>query len=281
VTVQLLLGPAASVLKRDVPTASVDLIYSDPPFGNEQVWTGKAGAFSDKWSWDSAAAAGWECLQRHSPAGADLMRAIATTAPSRAYLGTMADLLLECRRVLKATGTLWLHFDDTMGAHLRVLGDVVFGVELQLGTVVWRRSSSHNSARAFGRIHDTIACFAKSRAARWHLARCGGELVHGDPCIGVFVDGLLDDRLTATATERVGYPTQKPVSLLERIVRSASLPGELVLDPTCGSGTTLVAAQRLRRRALGIDVSPDAIATATERLKPPARQQFDLFEAAA
>lgn len=279
---ELLLGSAATVLRRDVPDASIDMIYSDPPFGNEQIWTGAAGSFSDKWAWGPESSAGWLALRQHNAAGADLVAVIAANTKARAYLGMMAGLLLECRRVLKPTGTLWLHFDDTMGAHLRVLGDVVFGIEQQLGTVIWRRSrGGKSSARSWGRNHDTIACFARTRVARWRLARCRGEFTFGDPLCRVGIDGIADDQLTATARERVGYPTQKPVSLLERFIRSATLPGDVVLDPTCGSGTTLVAAAGLRRRGIGIDISEDALAAARERLRPPTVEQLDLFGVAA
>jgi DNA modification methylase len=264
----LLHGPAADVLRQQVASAAVDMAYADPPFGNQQVWSGTAGSFDDRWQWSPAAAAGWAALREHCPAGADLIAAIAPEPNARAYLGVMADILLEVRRVLKPTGTLWLHFDDCMGARLRILGDVVFGPANQLGAVVWRRSSGRTSRRAFARVHDTIACFGKTRVAQWRLARIRSDLVAGDPCEGVRVDGLLDDRLAATSSERIGYPTQKPLDLIKRFILAGSLPGDVVLDPTCGSGTTLVAATMLGRRAIGVDRSSDAIAAARARLQP-------------
>jgi DNA modification methylase len=277
VRVQLYHGAASDVLREHVADGSIDMVYSDPPFGNNQVWTGSAGSFDDRWKWGPAAASGWEALREHSPIGAGLMAAITPRPSDRAYLGMIAELLIEVRRVLKPTGTLWLHFDDTMGAHLRVLGDVTFGPDNQLGTIIWKRSAGAASrARGFGRQHDTIACFARTKAAQWRLARIGyRELVGGDPCCRVTVQGFLDDRLNASAAERVGYPTQKPVSLLKHFVRAGTLPGDTVLDPTCGSGTALVAAQTLGRSAVGIDLSADAIAVAAARLADPA--QHDLF----
>jgi DNA modification methylase len=270
-------------MRASIADASIDMIYCDPPFGNRQEWKGKAGSFSDNWQWDGEATRRWTALSEFSADAAQLIAAITPDPRDRSYLAMMAELLIECRRVLRPTGTLWLHFDDTMGAHLRVLGDVIFGPALQFGTVIWRRTSSHNSTRAFGRVHDTIACFGRSRAARWRLARCRGEFVTGDPCVGVAVEGFAEDKLVATAKERVGYPTQKPVALLERIIRCGALPGDTVLDPTCGSGTTLVAAQRLGRAAIGIDISADAIAAAAQRVAPPPAKpgpaQLDMFAA--
>lgn len=277
-SVQLIQGDAAAVLSDAIAPGSVNMVYADPPFGNEQVWTGAAGAFSDKWRWSRASAEGWAALRTHSPAGAYLMAVAAQEPKARAYLGVMAGLLLGVFRVLDARGTLWLHFDDTMGAHLRLLGDVVFGTANQFGTVIWHRSSGRVTPRSFARVHDTIACWGRTRAARFRLARLRSPLVFGDPCFGILVDGLVDDRLAATANERVGYPTQKPLSLLRRFIEAASLPGDVVLDPCCGSGTSLVAAKMLGRKAIGVDMSADAIAVARSRLFPPPPAQRDLFE---
>lgn len=284
----LIRGSAADVLRASIDTNTVHAIYLDPPFGNEQVWTAAAGSFDDRWAWSPASAAGWAALRRHTAVGADLLAAAVTVAPkvARAYLGVIAGILIEGWRTLRPTGTLWLHHDDTMGAYLRLLGDVVFGPGLQVGTVIWKRSAAKtNTSRSFGRNHDTMAVWARTRAARWRLWRCGSDLVQGDPCGRLHVAGFAEERLSSTARERVGYPTQKPVALLERVVRAATLPGETILDPTCGSGTTLVAAVGLGRRAIGIDASPDAIAAARARLKLPepasAAQQGELFGWAA
>lgn len=262
----LLHGPAAEVLREQVATASVDMVYADPPFGNKQVWTGAAGSFDDRWQWSPAAAQGWAALRNHNPAGADLLAAIAPEPNARAYLGVIAGILTEVRRILKPTGTLWLHFDDCMGARLRILGDVVFSPSLQFGTLAWKRSSGRVTKRSFARVHDTIAVFGRTRAAAWRLARLKSPFVSGDPCFGIRVEGFPEASLNVRAAERVGYPTQKPVSLIEQFIRAATLPGDVVLDPTCGSGTTLVAAALLGRRSIGVDISSDAIAAARARI---------------
>ncbi|RUU29740.1 site-specific DNA-methyltransferase [Mesorhizobium sp. M6A.T.Ce.TU.016.01.1.1] len=282
---RLLLGAAADVLRREIATASVDMVYSDPPFGNEQIWTGKAGSFDDRWEWSAASSTGWAALKDHSAAGAALLAAVARSAPSRAYLGVMAGIIVELRRVLKLTGTLWLHFDDTMGAELRVLCDVIFGAGNAIGTLVWVRTlGGHGNSKRFGRVHDTIACYGRSRAAKWRLWRIGtlgGDPITGDG-FGRFDDFAIAAPLGPTDKERVGYPTQKPVALLEELIRAATLPGNVLLDPTCGSGTALVAATRLQRKSIGIDISQDALTAAQARLTGPATAQpsFDFGEVA-
>jgi site-specific DNA-methyltransferase (adenine-specific) len=281
-SVGVLQGDAVTVLREQIAPRSIDMIYSDPPFGNEQIWTGVAGTFSDKWRWSEQSAKGWERLRQHSAIGVDLMAAATPTAKGRAYIGMMAGLLLSCHDALKLTGSLWLHFDDTMGAHLRLLGDVIFGPENQIGTVVWKRGRGKNSCRHFGRNHDTIACFGRSRAARAKLWRIGSrDLVHGGFDHPVYVDALLDDLLGAGAKERVGYPTQKPIALIRRFILAATVRGDVVLDPTCGSGTSLVAALQEGRIAIGIDVSEAAVTVARERTRPPSVEQLDLFARAA
>lgn len=275
------LGAAADVLRAELPAASIDMVYADPPFGNRQEWSGMAGRFTDRWTLTPAAVEGWTALAEHDPAGANLAGLTARDENARGYLGVMAGIILQAHRVLKPTGTLWLHFDDTMGAELRVLCDVIFGADNALGVVVWRRSSAHATRRAFGRVHDSIACYGRTRVARWRIARCRGELHCGDPMECVRVGGLLEDQLTATSAERVGYPTQKPVALIKRFILAATLPGDTVLDPTCGSGTTLVAAADLGRNGIGVDLSPDAIAAARKRLDIRAPVQTDLFGAVA
>lgn len=271
---------------RTLAPRSVDMVYSDPPFGNEQIWKGKAGSFSDKWNPSAKSELGWASLQSFSASGYALLQAAtATKAASRAYLGVMAGLLVEIRRVLKLTGTLWLHFDDTMGAYLRLIGDIVFGPENGIGTLVWKRTEGgKNSSNKFGRVHDTIAVWGRSRASRFKLWRCGravGDPISRDPDIHFndFADAA--PLGSFSSKERVGYPTQKPVALLEELIRAATMPGDLVCDPTMGSGTTLVAASKLGRRSIGIDISADAIAAAEKRIKCAPAHQHSLFGVAA
>jgi site-specific DNA-methyltransferase (adenine-specific) len=265
-----------------LPPASVDMVYSDPPFGNQQRWTSAAGSFDDHWSPTRETEAGWAMLSALNPNGARLMSAIATGPVARGYLGFMAGLLTSVRRVMRPTASLWLHCDDTFSAELRLLGQTVFGFRQHYGFVVWRRTGAHTSTKGFGRVHDDILVFGRSPAARLRMARCARQdFVHGDPLGEFLVDGLLEDRLSSGSAERVQYPTQKPVALLERLIAAATLPGALVLDPTCGSGTTLVAALNLGRSAVGIDRSEDALSAARRRLNIRQPRQEDLFGAVA
>jgi len=268
---ELIESDATAALEQ-LAASSVDMVYCDPPFGNEQIWTGRRGQFSDKWKPAEASINGWRHLRAHTPA-AEVVELACSDGKQRAYLGVIAGIVLGVHRVLRPTGTLWLHFDDTMGAHLRLLCDVIFGPDMALGTLVWKRmSGGKNTKRGFGRVHDTIACYGRSRAARWRLWRLG--TIGGDPLdpnwCWRFDDFASAEPLNSFDSERAGYPTQKPIALLEELIRAATLPGDLILDPTCGSGTTVVAAAKNSRRAIGIDLSPDAIRLARERLSIPA-----------
>lgn len=279
---RLILGDAAIELRSLAP-ASVDMTYMDPPFGTEVVWRGNAGSFNDRWRDSTASAEGWARLNLHCPAGAAVVLAAACVTDQRAYIGAMSGIILGVHRVLKRTGTLWLHFDDTAGALLRLLCTAIFGSSMEVGTLVWRRTrGGHANAKGFGRIHDTIACYARSDAALWRLWRLG--TIGGDPCSPNwqyrFAAFAASEPMGPNTKERVGYPTQKPAALLEELIGAATLPGNLVLDATCGSGTSLVAARNLGRRAIGIDCSSDAIATARNRLAVPAQSAFQFGGAA-
>lgn len=275
-------GDAVAVMREQIAPRSIDMVYSDPPFGNEQVWTGKAGSFDDRWDASDASRRGWNALQQHSPAATVAALACHGDKKTLAYIGAMAGIILEIHRVLKPTGTLWLHFDDTMSTELRLLCDVVFGPQNGAGTLVWKRTEGgKGNAKSFGRVHDTIACYARTRAAFWRLWRIG--TIGGDP-VSPDWNTRFDDfasaaPLGASDSERIGYPTQKPVALLTELIKSATLEGDTVLDPTCGSGTTLVAALNLDRSAIGIDQSPDAITAARKRLDVRAPVQRDMFAA--
>lgn len=273
-------GDAALTMRERIARGSVDMIYTDPPFMTQQVWTGAAGSFDDRWQWDARAVNDWARLTSDRPDLATLLGAIATP-PQRAFLAHLGVLMVEARRVLRPTGSFWLHGDDTMINHLRVLADAIFGPADALGLVIWQRSAHHSRTNGFGRCHDTISAWG-SRAARWRLARCErGEIVHGDPIFDLHVSGFLDHALNVRSVERVGYPTQKPVALLAAIIRAATLPGGIVLDPTCGSGTTVIAALDAGRRAIGIDQSADAIAATNRRVTARKPIQQDLLARAA
>jgi site-specific DNA-methyltransferase (adenine-specific) len=245
-----------------VPASSIDLVYLDPPFG-----TGKARTHQ-------ASSAGYADAL---PAGLD------------GYLAWLRELLAGCHRVMKPSGSLFLHLDWRASHRARMLLDELFGVPCFRNEIIWHYGLGGGAPRdAFARKHDTILFYARSADSTFHAER--GPVTAAMEAKYAHVDELgrryqnahgkryylqggkrLDDvwdlpALSPTAAERVGWPTQKPLALLERIVRAASDPGDCVLDPCCGSGTALVAAALLGRRAVGGDLSAEAVELAAARL---------------
>lgn len=349
-----------------IPDESIDLIYLDPPFNSAATYNvlfrapdGKMSdsqleAFEDSWHWGDAAAAAYEDVLTQSvyTDASVLLRGIVTALGKNdmtAYLAMMAVRLIELHRVLKPTGSLYLHCDPTASHYLKILLDGIFGAENFVNEIVWKRSDAHNDARQgakhFGRIHDVIFFYRKtgssdrvfnilynplpqktidswyrnveegtgrrynkadvtgpggaakgnpfyewngiSRYWRYSKERMQrlhdeGKLVYSksgmtyekrylDDSKGVSIQDLWDDvemlrGLNATG-ERLGYPTQKPLTLLERIINASSNPGDVVLDPFCGCGTAVHAAEKLGRRWVGIDVTHLAISLVERRLK--------------
>ncbi len=240
----LLLGDCLDLLP-SVDAESVDLVYLDPPFFTQRTHT----AF-DK----TGKAHSFE--DRFPGIGA--------------YIDWVRVRVEEMHRALKPTGSLYLHCDDHASAYLKLMLDEVFGIENFRNDIKWKRTSAHSVVgRSFGRVHDNILYYGKTEEA---------DLKPTPEDVG---DLWLDMPGPPPTKERVGYPTQKPLALLERIVKASSWPGDLVLDPFSGSGTTLVAAVRLGRRAIGMDQSEGACEVASRRLDKLAgqAQQESLFVA--
>jgi DNA modification methylase len=256
-----------------------------------------------------------------------------------AYIVMMTPRLLELRRVLKGTGSLYLHCDPTASHYLKVMLDAIFGPTNFRNEIVWKRTSAHNDSKRFGRVHDVILCYAKSDKATvdvprkpldpeyvakvytqvdangrrfrldnisapggrgpiyewggktqpWRFTKEKMEALYAEGRIHLYPDGrakinayvrYLDENegvpvqdwwddigvIPAPSKERLGYPTQKPLALLERIIAASSNVGDVVLDPFCGCGTAIDAAQKLGRRWIGIDVTELAIDVIRERL---------------
>ncbi len=361
----LFYGDNLEILRDYIPDESVDLVYLDPPFNSNATYNvlfrSPAGAesqaqieaFEDTWHWGQEAEGAFEQVIRFGNTdGADLLRALRSILGENdlmAYLAMMAIRLLELRRVLKPSGSLYLHCDPTAHHYLKLLLDAVFGKENFRSEIIWRRSGAHNSATTqYGPVHDCLLFYSVSisrmifhppriqadsswvereyrfedERGRFALdnltasgtrngpsglpwrgvdpARVGSGRhwrYHPDTLEELDKDGrihwpkkeggypklkqyLLDSKgasvgdvwtdiqvLGRTATERLGYPTQKPVALLERILSASSNPGDVVLDPFCGCGTTIHAAQKLGRRWIGIDVTHLAISLIERRLK--------------
>jgi site-specific DNA-methyltransferase (adenine-specific) len=259
--------------------------------------------FDDTWRWDARAEAAFEEVRsargmprlgallgafRHAIGDGDLL----------AYLTMMATRIVELSRVLSPRGSLYLHCDPTASHYLKVMLDVVLGPGTFQNEVVWRYRRWPTRARRFQRMHDVLLFYTRSDRGEHTFETLYGyekladstlktfgtkkqladfssghrkpsttdEETLGPPLSDVWEIGVI----AAIGKERTGWPTQKPEALLERVVRASSCEGDLVLDPFCGSGTTLVVAHRLGRRFIGIDAAPLAIDTAKRRLEAAA-----------
>ncbi len=352
-------GDNLDILRRYLADESVDLVYLDPPFNSAQDYNaffeekdGTAAAaqiqaFKDTWEWNHESRSAYEDLEKRADKLGGVMRAfmeILGPNDMMAYLAMMAPRLVELRRALKPTGSLYLHCDPTASHYLKLLLDGVFGGENFRNELIWPRTNAHNIAsKYFSRIHDTIFFYSKTPDYLWHpqylefaenqlkryvldeetarmvtgqdltmtgnltrnfewrgtrpaanrgwglaieelealweqglilkkkdgTPRLDGRKVFldekkGKPTSDIWMD---IERIGNTAKERLGYPTQKPVALLERIIAASSNPGDLVLDPFCGCGTTVDAAQKLGRKWIGIDITHLAITLIKGRLR--------------
>ena len=338
----------------DFHNDSIDLIYLDPPFNSKRdynvIYKTPAGhdsdsqitAFEDSWHWGEQAEREYHELVRQS--NTDLseliqaLRRFLKETDMMAYLVMMANRLLELHRVLKPTGSLYLHCDPTASHYLKIVLDGVFGKENFRNDITWKRTTAHNDARRFGANTDTILFYSKTddyqfhsvfqayndeykarfrnsdpdgrkwaddnltakgltgggyvyeykgfkslwrcpfdtmekldKEGRLHFTRSGGIRLkrYLDDLPGISCQALWDDisPVNSQAQERLGYPTQKPLALLERIIQSSSNEGDVVLDPFCGCGTAVHAAQKLNRKWIGIDITHLAISLIEKRMK--------------
>ena len=355
---RLYFGDNLDILREHVADESVDLVYLDPPFNSNvnynaffQERTGELSdaqitAFEDTWHWGLESEAAYRATVTDGPEKlADLlqaMRAFLGQSDMMAYLAMMAPRIAELHRVLKPTGSIYLHCDPTASHYLKLLMDSIFGHTNYRNEIIWRRTTSHSDAKGLGRVHDIILLYHKSADFGWNRvyqpldadyvanyyrysdpdgrkfmsadlsaagpgpARDFGErgiieppvgrhwmydddgiaaLVRQDkvywtrngvPRLKVYLDehpgvpaqDVWDDiqPLRSWHKERLGYPTQKPEALLERIINASSNEGDVVLDPFCGCGTATVAAERLNRRWIGIDVTHLAMSLMRHRL---------------
>ena len=256
------LGDCLEVLPT-LEAGSVDLLYADPPFASGRNYVGTKGAFTDTW------------------------------VSLDAYLDYMRERLEAMRRVLSPTGSIYLHCDQSASHRLRCLLDDVFGADRFRSEIVWRIgwvSGYKTTKKGWVRNHDTIFHYTKTDTSTFNKVllpyppnyrrRDGAKPTgRGLPLEDTWncsaVDVLDSILIKSFSQEKVGYPTQKPLALLERIISASSNPGDLVFDPFMGSGTTLVAAKRLRRRYAGCDVSPDAVAATRDRLEAEPDTLFD------
>ena len=279
----------------------VDLIYLDPPFNsnaNYNILYGKdrAGkprdepaqftAFKDTWFWNAEAG---ERVRKISRAAAHpahkAIKGLAEILPETgmlAYLVYMADRIAEMHRVLKDTGSIYLHCDPTASHYLKIVLDEIFSRKNFQNEIVWWYSWGVHIARRWNRKHDIILFYSKNYKRlffdgnRVRVPYRKGSMMTTDKKwnksyneAGKLPEDVFDiPTINAMSKERLGYPTQKPIALLERIITASSNEGDVVLDPFCGCGTTAEAAYKLGRKLIGIDISPYAITrVCRDRLK--------------
>jgi DNA modification methylase len=350
---QLYYGDNLDVLRRYLLDESVDLVYLDPPFNSRQdynvLFAEKDGsqsssqirAFEDTWEWNIEAERAYQETVEQGGRVAQAMVAFRTFlggSDMLAYLAMMAPRLIELKRVLKETGSIYLHCDPTASHYLKMLMDAIFGPQHFKNEIIWKRQSAHADAKRFGKVHDTLLFFSKGALPTWNTQyqaytddyidayyryedENGRRFMSGDlgaaglqgggyeyewrevkrvwrvpietmrrldreqrifytrngiPRIKRYLDESKGmpaqdvwadvESLRSWMDERLGYQTQKPEALLERIVKASSKEGDLVLDPFCGCGTTVQVAQRLGRRWIGIDITHLAIGLIRRRL---------------
>jgi DNA modification methylase len=319
-------GDNLDVLRSKIGASTVDLCYIDPPFNSKrnynQIYNNVGGedraqaqAFTDTWTWDDLANSGYaEILAnaegRFQPRLVELVKGLHSVLGSgslMAYLVSISLRVTELHRVLKNTGTFFLHCDPTSSHYLKLVLDAVFcsqGGDFQ-NEIAWCYSQGGKSKSRFGRKHDVIFWYSKSSAHFFdgyavrlpltpHKQDGSGRNYGGR--MGVDKDGrqytekwgtgkkklyryYLDEgkipedwwvdinSIQADAEERLGYPTQKPEALLERIIKSCTREGDRVLDAYCGCGTTVAVAHRLKRQWIGIDITYQSIALVLRRLE--------------
>ncbi len=353
---KLYYGDNLRILRDLVKDESVDLIYLDPPFNSNATYNllfkekdGKSSeaqieAFDDTWQWDQNAERTYHEVVGEGPDKLskliEALRKFLGSNDMMAYLVMMAVRLVELRRVLKPTGSIYLHCDPTASHYIKLLMDAVFGADNYRNELIWRRTLPHGNVRQiFGRSHDVIFFYSKTEKPSWNqqfdssrqeyidqffrykdeggrvyrLVSCinpnpnrpnltyewngvtkvwkwtkermkkahdDGILVYsktGIPSYKMYLDTIKGtpmqdiwyniDPIMGSSNERLGYPTQKPEALLERIIKASSNEGDVVLDPFCGCGTAVAVAERLKRRWIGIDITHLAITLMKKRLE--------------
>lgn len=269
---------------KNIKDSSVDVVYLDPPFFTQKKHTLRSRDNSKTYSFDDS----WESVDEY-----------------RRYI---ARRLMECRRVLKSTGSIFLHCDKTASHHLRIALDEVFGAVNFQSEIIWSYRRWSNSKKGLLNSHQVIFFYSKTPDFKFNQTysayspttnidqifqkRARDE--NGKTKYKIAATGdteLIDDKsgvplsdvweipyLNPKAKERVGYPTQKPILLLEQIIKLASDEGDIILDPFCGSGTTLVAAKLLGRQYIGIDASKEAVSLTNERLANPIKSESNLLK---
>lgn len=272
---------------------SIDLIYLDPPFNKKRNFYGtektisENAFFKDRWTENDVDLEN-AFSENNSDALFSFLKSVEKTQDKSAkyYIAYMALRLFEMRRILKNTGSICLHSDHSMSHYLKILLDIIFGASNFRNEIVWCYKQGGRSEKTLPRKHDIIFWYSKTNDWIFNAddiriaydetsmyAKGGirnpktGKRYMPNPKGKIPEDFWYIPALNPLDKERLGYPTQKPLFLLERIIRMLSNENDLVLDPFCGSGSTCVSAERLQRNWIGIDISKEACDIIKKRIK--------------
>lgn len=258
----LFIGDNLDVLRK-IDSECIDLIYIDPPFNSNKIYKSAnkddlyRSEFHDIWVdlnefW----------LEEIKKKNSDLYSFLNFIDNNRnkAYITFIGIRLIEMQRVLKKTGSIYLHCDSNASHYIRIVMDCVFGRNNFINEIIWGYKWGGVGRRSFARKHDSILMYGKSNEYKFNANNVREEYTtkdkkwHNNPK-GKILRDLWDDIpvINTMSKERTGYPTQKPEELLSRIIVASSDKGEVVMDAFCGSGTTLVACEKLKRNWIGID----------------------------
>lgn len=277
----------------------VDLVYLDPPFNSKRVYSAPVGtkaagsSFKDMWSWSDVNEGYLEALVSDYP---HLVRFIQTVGEMHskammAYITYMTQRIIQIHRVLKSTGSLYLHCDPTASHYLKIVLDRIFGRGCFKNEIIWCYRGGGVPKNDFARKHDVIFRYTKGKSATFNVDEV--RIPYSDSVMESSVsrydksyrsnktyegyrpnekgkhpeDWWLIQPIMPSSSERTGYPTQKPLKLMERIIKASSNKGDIVFDPFCGCATTCVAAQLLDRKWIGVDIEKQAVKILMQRLE--------------
>ena len=251
---------------RGINSDSIDLIYLDPPFNSNQNYAAPIGseaagaAFKDAWTLNDLDVV-WH--NQIADVNLPLYRVIEASGYThgdgmKSYLIMMAVRLLEMHRILKSTGSIYLHCDPTASHYLKTLMDAIFGRDNFRNEIVWSYGLGGSSRRIFSKKHDILLFYTKSDQYKFDKPQVPATSIRMKGQMKGATDVWDIPSINNMALERTGYPTQKPLKLLERVVLASSGIDDIVLDPFCGCATTCIAAEQLGRQWIGIDISPKA-----------------------
>ena len=285
-----------------INSESVDLIYLDPPFNKNKTFTAPIGSsaegasFKDYFREEDVKDEWVETIKEDHIDLYNFLNGVKSISNSKHYLYNYCYLcymvirLIEMRRILKDTGSVYFHCDPTMSHYIKIMMDTIFGEDNFRNEIIWYYSNASRGKRVLAKSHDLILWYSKSNSYQfisanilvpfksqmtdWRYER-GGQKGKKKP-IGKIPDDVFTlPSLNTMAKERTGYPTQKPLALLERLIKTSSKESDVVLDPFCGCATTCIASEKLNRNWIGIDISIKAYDLVRVRLTEEVEGKFD------